>query len=105
MQEHFINIREAAEYLDVGERRIKELVDAGEIPAYKIGGTFLRFRKSQLVIIKASLPGDAKALIPNQKSVPIHSSLDGIKDFFYFNDFYILSIIIIVVAFVLILAT
>ncbi len=91
MDEHLFNIREAAEYLGVSERRLKELVDKNEVPAYKIGGTFLRFKKSQLDAL-------GREAVP----APAHTGLDRLKDFFYFNDFYILSIIIIIAAVVLI---
>ncbi len=79
--------------------------DTGKLPAYKIGGTFLRFKRSQLDIARTALyrkdetgvsPGDTEA---------VYSSFDGVRDFLYFNDFYILSIIIILIAVVLMTAT
>lgn len=105
MEEHLLNIREAAEYLNISERQLKESVDKGEMPAYKIGGAFLRFKQSQLVILKSSLQARAKKDAP--KRVPEHAStgLEGVKDFLYFNDFYILSAIIILIAVVLMIAT
>jgi len=105
MSEHLLNIREAAEYLGVGERRIKELVDKGEIPAYRIGGAFLRFKKSQLAIMKSTVSNKSKTEMPPKETAVVHSNLDRFKDFFYFNDFYILSIIVIVVAITLMVAT
>lgn len=104
MSEHLLNIREAAEYLGVGERKVKELVDRGEIPAYRIGGTFLRFKMSQLAIIKASLHKGTKKETLEQAEIQ-HTRSDRVKDFLYFNDFYILSIIIIVMALFLMIAT
>lgn len=104
MQEHLMNIREAAEFLSVGERRIKELVDRGEIPAYKIGGTFLRFKKSQLAIFKTTLLDERRKDIP-EEAVSTPTGAERMKDFFYFNDFYILSAVVIFIAVVLIIAT
>ncbi len=118
-----------AEVLKVSEEEVKRLVDIGEIPAYKIGGTFLRFRKEQIDAIRsevssieASEPEHAGPAL-DKKGKPTHTYtqleedikrkepitrqydytlFEKIKDFFYFNDFYILSLIIILVLFYLI---
>ncbi len=92
--------------MGVGERIIKEMVDAGELPAYKIGGAFLRFKKSQLVLVKTSLQG--KGIKKEEVQYDTETTgerREAIKDFLYFNDFYILSVIVIVIAVVLIVAT
>ncbi len=105
MNEHLLNIREAAEYLGIGERRVKELVDKGEIPAYKLGGALLRFKKSQLAIVKTALHARTKREPQEKETEFIHTKSDKLKDFLYFNDFYILSIVVIVIAVVLMIAT
>ena len=107
-----MNVKEAAEFLGIGERVIKELVDSGELPAYKIGGTFLRFKESQLLSYKATLYDDevkpvkkAKRETPRVVSVNTgDNGIDAVKDFLYFNDFYILSAVFIVIAIVLMIA-
>ena len=48
MPEKLLTIGEVAEYLKISEEEVKRLVDIGEIPAYRIGGSFLRFRKEQI---------------------------------------------------------
>ncbi len=128
MQEHLLNIREAAEYLGLSERKIKEMVDTGRIPAYKIGGSFLRFKKTQLYLLKASIerprqkpkaagiPADTPkqngAEAPNDVPMPVAdetivvtTGADSVRDFLYFNDFYILSIVVIITAVVLMITT
>src|SRR3989338_3937431 len=52
MPEKLLSIKEVAEYLKISEEEVKRLVDQGEIPAYKIGDTFLRFRKEQIDAIR-----------------------------------------------------
>ncbi|NQT07075.1 MAG: helix-turn-helix domain-containing protein [Candidatus Omnitrophica bacterium] len=105
MEEHLLNIREAAEYLGIGERKVKELADKGEIPAYKIGGTFLRFKKTQLVIIKNTLSENRKkGTAPEEWEVIGAGGNERLRDFLYFNDFYILSIVVILIAVVLMIA-
>jgi excisionase family DNA binding protein len=103
--DRLLNIREAAEYLGIGERAIKEMVDSGTLPAYRIGGAFLRFKKSQLAIIKTEKRGkkreSSKVIAPPSGS----DDIDSVKDFIYYNDFYILSAVVIVIAVVLMVAT
>lgn len=118
MPEKLLSIKEVAEYLKISEEEVKRLVDTGEVPAYKIGDTFLRFRKEQIDAIRSEIseieekePERAKpALDQKGKAVHTYSNLEKdikrkepstriydytfiekIKDFFYFNDFYILS--------------
>lgn len=122
MPEKLMTIRDVAEYLKISEDEVKRLVDNGEIMAYKIGGTFLRFRKEQIDAVKveideveASEPEHSKeAHDPKARRTHTYSNLEKeikrkepavnkydyttlerVRDFFYFNDFYIISFIII----------
>ena len=119
MPEKLFNIREVAEYLKLPEEEVKRLVDIGEIPAYKIGDTFLRFRKEQLDAVRSEITAIEKEVksVPGRAEGAAHPYTDmekdikrreplarqydytmaeRAKDFFYFNDFYILSFIIVV---------
>ena len=122
MPEKLMTIRDVAEYLKISEDEVKRLVDDGQILAYKIGGTFLRFRKEQIDAVKIEID-EVEAKEP-EHSKEVHASkarqvhtysnledeikrkepavrqydytaLERIRDFFYFNDFYIISFIII----------
>jgi excisionase family DNA binding protein len=132
MPEKLLNIKEVAEYLKLSEEEVKRLVDIGEIPAYKIGGTFLRFRKEQIDGIKSEISSieeeepqhtnvvsdsggkqahpytdlerDIKRKEPITRQYD-YTLIERVKDFFYFNDFYILSLIIILVLLYLIFKT
>jgi excisionase family DNA binding protein len=124
MPEKLLTIREVADHLKVSEEEVKRLVDIGEIPAYRIGGSFLRFRREQLDAIRSEIdeveggsPEKAKPVL-DRRGKPTHPYTDlerdikrkepiarqydytfaeKIKDFFYFNDFYIFSFVIIFV--------
>jgi excisionase family DNA binding protein len=129
MPEKLLTIREVAEYLKISEEEVKRLVDIGEIPAYKIGGTFLRFSKeqidairSEIVMVEGEDPSRGKPVLDPtgrpthpytdmeediKRREPVvrqydYTPIERIKDFFYFNDFYILSFIILAVLFWLI---
>jgi excisionase family DNA binding protein len=89
MAEKLLTIREAAQYLGVTEKQIIELSDKGVIPAYKVGGVYLRFKKDQLDAAK-------NKILPTTKESKLEYSFnDKLSDFFYYNDFYILSLLII----------
>ncbi|MDD5428127.1 MAG: helix-turn-helix domain-containing protein [Candidatus Omnitrophica bacterium] len=132
MPEKLLSIKEVADYLKIPEEEVKRLVDVGEIPAYKIGDTFLRFRKEQIDAIRSEIseietkePERARPVL-DQKGRPAHTYTkmereikrkepttrrydytitERIKDFFYFNDFYIISFLLIVVLMYLIFKT
>ncbi len=132
MPEKLLSIKEVAEYLKVSEEEVKRLVDQGEIPAYKIGDTFLRFRKEQIDAIRdeidqieeieqehakpsldrhgkathpyTDLERDIKRKSPNVKQYD-YSTAEKIRDFFYFNDFYILCFVLIALLMYLIFKT
>ena len=89
MREKLLTIREAAQYLGITEKQIIELSDKSIIPAYKVGGVYLRFKKEQLDAVK-------DRITPTQKEDDIEYSFsDKLSDFFYYNDFYIFSLLII----------
>ena len=122
MPEKLLTIREVAEYLKVSEEEVKRLVDMGEIPAYKIGDTFLRFRREQIEAIRTEI-SDIEKAEPERSKAPVASAgspahpytdlerdikrreplsrqfdytpWERIKDFFYFSDFYIVCLIIV----------
>lgn len=124
MPEKLFSIKEVADYLKISEEEVKRLVDIGEIPAYKIGGSFLRFRREQLDAVKSEISliegevpepasGDQRRRAANTAAHPYtdmerdvkrreplarqydYTFPERIKDFLYFNDFYILSFLII----------
>ena len=99
MPEKLITVKEAAAFLGIPRTKIRELVASGELPAYKIGGKFIRFRKEQVeairqeiltrigsTISKTAPREDARHLSKTDYS---ESYRDKILDFFYFNDFYL----------------
>jgi len=124
MPEKLLTIREVADYLKISEDEVKRLVDIGEVPAYRIGGSFLRFRKEQIDAIRSEideveekapetarprldrwgrashpytdLERDIKRKEPSVRQYDYEFG-EKVRDFFYFNDFYILSFIIIFV--------
>ena len=88
MPEKLLTAEEVSGLLGISEEDIKKMVKKGELPAYQIGGRFLRFRKEQLEALKDGIT----AQLPEE--TPAQPSIDKFLDFLYFNDFYIISAIL-----------
>ena len=125
-----MNIKEVAAYLGVSEEEVKRLVDMGEMPAYKIGDSFLRFRKEQVDAVKSEI-SDVEKADPGRVDVKLDSKghpthpftklerdvkqrepavrqydytfAEKIQDFIYYNDFYIASAVIVAALLLIIL--
>jgi len=89
MREKLLTIREAAQYLGITEKQVIDLSEKSIIPAYKVGGVYLRFRKEQLDAVRD------KVKPTNKEEYAEYSFKDRLSDFLYYNDFYVLSLLII----------
>ena len=102
-KEGLLNLKEAADLLGLTEEEMKYFVSQGKIPAYKIGGEFLRFKKDQIEALRGRIKILRHQSVPIEKISPAdeaekktrYSVWDRIRDFLYFNDFYILAAILI----------
>ena len=84
--EKLLTVREVALMLRITEREVMDLAEKGSIPAYKVGGVYLRFKRQQIdEFIKTS----HIELSPKLE----YSVKDKLLDFYYFYDFYIFSVI------------
>lgn len=104
MEERLLTAKEASQILNISEDKVKELAEKGQIPAYKIGGIYLRFKREQIERLK-----DRFILPPKVEPKKISLNLEDnytffqkVKDFFYFYDFYILCFLIILLLLILI---
>lgn len=97
-EEKLLTIREASLFLGISEKEIIDLAESQALPAYKIGGVYLRFKRHQLEEFKKHYKQQL-----SHKPVLLKAGFgEKVKDFFYFNDFYILSTLIIIVILVVI---
>lgn len=91
-EDKLLDVGEAAQFLGVTEQDVKNLVKNGALDAYQIGGMFLRFKLTQLQNFKnTGHPHQGKF---KQHRQPFYA--EDIKDFFYFNDFYIIAVLFVV---------
>ncbi|MFH1854324.1 MAG: helix-turn-helix domain-containing protein [Candidatus Omnitrophota bacterium] len=90
MMKKFLTLKEAADYMGLAENELERLTNEDAVPSYKIGGIYTRYRIDDLRTYgRKALRG-----VRHKYSVSLP---DRIKDFFYFNDFYIISIAVIIV--------
>jgi excisionase family DNA binding protein len=123
MTEKLLTIEEVSEFLHLSEEEIRDLVAKGDLPAFKIGGVLLRFKQEHVENYRKKRESTATAesvLLRNrgaddnlaqldlggeqqQFNRPIRTKLNNatpytfmerLEDFFYYNDFYILSVIL-----------
>jgi len=99
-----LNKEHACRYLNISEVELEELVEKGRLVTYKVGGAYLRFREEDLLAVKPLINKDQelesfmlqeKPKKSKEPRKPKRSFFDGIWDFLYYNDFYILGAIII----------
>jgi len=99
MAERLITVRDVASILGVTEKEVLNLVESAKIPAYKIGGVYLRFKPDQIEEFRKK----SGALLQQKDTVPEKTTFaQSVRDFLYFNDFYLLAIIIIISMFFII---
>ncbi len=86
----YISVREAAQLLGVSEKKIMDLIQSTELKAYKIADQFLRLKKGEVLDLRQT--GEVK----NENVHFEYTPAERVKDFFYFNNFYIFSTVLIV---------
>lgn len=90
MQEKLFTTREVSHTLGISEKDVIDLANKNLIPHFKVAGEFLRFRKEDILRIK---PAVKKKYNLSEKD---YRSLEQVREFIYFNDFYLASTMIII---------
>ena len=98
VEDKLLTIRETSIILGVSEKEVIELAESGRLPAYKVAGLYLRFKREQIEDYrKSNKPLSVDNLRPEKTPFK-----ERISDFFYFYDFYLAAIFIIVLMLVII---
>ncbi len=82
MANKLLTEKEVANRLQISIEEVKRLVDSGRLPAYKIAGQYLRFKKEEV-----------EALSKKAR----RSVFERIREFIYFYDFYIIALIVLLI--------
>ncbi len=109
-KDKYISVEEACRLLEIDQAEIDGLIKNGKLHAFRLGGNVLRFRKDQVSEVKAKWRIN-RDLFSAEKQAPHlwkagqSNLVEGLKDFLYFNDFYIVSSLIIAALLYLILSS
>src|SRR6185436_14883622 len=87
--EQFITVRETSQILGISEKKVMDMIESQKLQAYRIADQFLRLKKSEVVSIRNT----GKIINENVKFE--YTQPERLTDFFYFNDFYLVSLIVI----------
>lgn len=101
-EERFLlNVHEAAAILDISEDELWALVREHKVPTHNIAGAFLRFKKSDIEELKIKwriqreLFPEKAPYFSHHDTVKKATWMDNVRDFWYFNDFYIVCTMVI----------
>lgn len=86
---------EVAAYLGIGEGDVEQLVREGKLTGYKLGGQFLRFQPHQVKGLQGKL-GARQLQRAGASQAPKIRWQTRARDFLYFYDFYILSVLLLI---------
>jgi len=95
----FISVRETAQLLAISEKKVMDLIEERKLQAYKIADKFLRLKKSEVLDLRNT------GKVVKEEIQIAYTMNEKVRDFFYFNDFYILSLFVIAILFYLIFYT
>ena len=93
--DNLLSREEVRHYLELEDADLEKFIEKGKLHAYKIGGTYLRFRKEEVLNLKQESQSGKKSKI----SLPWFVRL---LDFWRFNNFYILSLLFILALFLIV---
>lgn len=83
---NLLTLEEVKNYLEVEQDEVEKSLKQGRLHAYKIGGTYLRFRKEEVLNLRLELQGKK----PKSGNRP--PLIARFSDFWRFNNFYIVSL-------------
>mgnify|MGYP000884978740 CR=1 FL=1 len=95
--ESFISLKDAAEILELPEPEVEDLINHHKLTAYQLGDKIIRLRRDQVwefqskARISAELFPDDRRKHHNAPALAPPNPIERAIDFFYFNDFYIIS--------------
>ena len=101
LSEDYISVREARELLGVSEEELWDLIKRHEIPTHNVAGAFTRLKKGEMEVLKnkwrigRELFPKPEEFFSHHETVAKPTLIEKLRDFWYFNDFYILCAVLI----------
>ena len=95
MGDGLLTEEEVRSYLSVDPSELKQLIRRGKLTEYRVGGSFTRYRKEEVVALRSG----RKFQLPDQLE---RSWFEKIRDFWnYYNTYILLSILVALAVFYL----
>lgn len=89
--DNLLTFEEVKNFLEAEQQEVEKYIKQGKLRAYKIGGTYLRFRKEEVLNLRVEI------LPKKTPSPPGVSVVSRLGDFWRFNNFYIISLLLVIV--------
>src|SRR3989338_11376858 len=89
MSEGLITEEEVKSYLEIESPEIEQLIRRGKLTAYRVGGSFVRYRKDEVIALRSG----RKFKLPDQFE---RNWVDKARDFLGFYGIYILLSILVI---------
>ena len=87
----YISVRETAQILGITEKQVMDLIEEKQLVAYRIANQFLRLKKTEVLALRV------QGQVPTEKETDYpYTSMERVQDFFYYNDFYLICLLIII---------
>ncbi len=81
----FISVRETSQLLGISEKKVMDLIEEKKLHAYRIADKFLRLKRSEVMALRVS------GHVVREDHQIAYTGAEKLKDFLYFNDFYIVA--------------
>ena len=89
MSSQYITVRETAQIMAVSEKKVMDLIESGNLQAYKIADQFLRLKRNEVINMVSS------GKVVSEGVAHSYTPVERLSDFFYFNDFYLIAFVVI----------
>jgi excisionase family DNA binding protein len=90
MQDKLLTTREVSYILGISEKDVLDLVENNLLPHFKVAGEFVRFKKQDILRVREAV--NKKYNLPHYR----YKRGERLREFIYFNDFYLVSAAIII---------
>ena len=90
-QSPYVTVREAAQILGIPDGKLMKLVEEKKLTAYRIADQYLRLKRRDILSLRDS------GHITVETVIFPYTPQEKIRDFLFYNDFYIVSAVVIII--------
>jgi len=105
-ESEFLSPRQVSEYLSTTAQEVARLVEEGKLNAFRIGGTYLRFKRDEVISFREEYlrarQRHERVREVETLETPVAVSGGGgetwgekVSEYWYFNNFYVFSFLVI----------